>query len=767
MDPFDLVGDVLDGQFRVEEFIGEGDLSVVYRAINEGVSAPVVVKCLNLPPTLDEKFQQSLTESFIEGCKLHFKLARGHLAIAQTFASGTTVAPRTGAQVPYVVREWFEGESLARNLRRRRAEGETGRTLEEALAMFEPIASALTYAHQQDAAHLSLTPGNLFLATLADGETTLKLLDFGVGRVVDPSSPGKAAPRMKVLLPTYAAPEQLLGTLGPTGPWTDVYALALVLLEVLSDRPVNGDKDASAVVARVLNAKERPTPESHGVELPKEVSAVLTRALALEPELRQPSIAEMWSDLLEVARPKVDDLRKERRRLATFLRRLRRAKRIDQRMRLAEKQPDSREKITMPPAAAMFEEEASTAKARSVATMLAGRAHRASTRPPPPAPYPTKRPPPPAKPAAPGTAVPPRPVVKRAPQKTLLGLTAPVIPPPAATPSFTFPSPSPTPEPVAAKSPEPPAAKLAEPAAKPPDKKKSSKTPSPVPPPPELMAVLDAVIPQKPPPIPDAPPAPAPATPTPTPPPPPSPPIISAPPDTPSIIISPDSAPPPLQAPPPPQPMPVESAGRLEPHEIPVMASPFGAPKARFKLPFKLALPPSIDRRVAIAVGVGSCVLLVVLIVALSISRHPNPTTSTTSSSPASSEPWIAFPHPTETAAPPPPPEPTASATASATPPKPRGPLNRKQAVTAIAAALKDLKDCSRKHGVWGTGQVGVSFQNDGTVRHVYMSTPWNGPEGKCVAKHVQDEVQIDPFNGVFGPVYMLFVVPWTPPNAP
>jgi len=273
MDPFDLVGDVLDGQFKVEEFVGEGDLSVVYRAINEGVSAPVAVKCLNLPPTLDAAFQQSLTDSFIEGCKLHFKLARGHLAIAQTFASGTTVAPRTGAQIPYVVREWFEGESLARNLRRRRAEGEHGRSLEETLAMFEPIASALTYAHEQDASHLSLTPGNLFLATLADGETTLKLLDFGVGRVVGEAAStrdGKKPlpPRMKVLLPTYAAPEQLLGTLGPTGPWTDVYALALVLLEVLSDRPVNGDKDASAVVARVLNSKERPTPESHGVEGP-------------------------------------------------------------------------------------------------------------------------------------------------------------------------------------------------------------------------------------------------------------------------------------------------------------------------------------------------------------------------------------------------------------------------------------------------------------------------------------------------------------------
>jgi serine/threonine protein kinase len=706
MDPFDLVGDVLDGQFKVEEFVGEGDLSVVYRATNEGVSAPVAVKCLNLPTTLDASFQESITASFIEGCKVHYKLARGHLAIAQTFASGTTVAPRTGAQIPYVVREWFEGESLARNLRRRRAEGEGGRTLEETLEMFEPIASALTYAHQQDAAHLSLTPGNLFLANLPDGETTLKLLDFGVGRVVDEavsSRAGKAPPRMKVLLPTYAAPEQLLGTLGPTGPWTDVYALALVLLEVLSDRPVNGEKDASAVIARVLNAKERPTPESHGVDLPLEVAAILRRALALEPESRQTSVAEMWSQLSEFARPKVDDLRKERRRLATFLRRLRRAKRVD--ARLAEK-PDK--PISLPPPS--FEEEAVTTKARSVVTMLTARAHRSSTRPPPPA-MPSKRPPPPKTAAAAAPKPVPLPQ-KKVPQKTLVGLSAPVFPLPAALPS-PIPTPSPSPSP--------------------------KKIPSPIPPPPELMAALDEVIPTTP-----FVAMPAPSPRPPTPPPPPSPPIVSAPPELPSIILSPEPAP------------PVESAGRLEPHEIPVLASPFANERSRFRLP--------LDRRVAIGVGVGACALLVLLVAVVSLARHSDATARTP---PQSAEPWLSFPHPTATATEtvaPPPPSTTTAPTSAAPPSKPHGPFNRKQATAAIASAVTDLTDCSRKHGVWGTGQAGVSFGNDGTVRHVYMSAPFNGVEGKCVVKHIEDGVHVDPFRGIVGPVYARFVVPYTPP---
>jgi hypothetical protein len=206
-----------------------------------------------------------------------------------------------------------------------------------------------------------------------------------------------------------------------------------------------------------------------------------------------------------------------------------------------------------------------------------------------------------------------------------------------------------------------------------------------------------------------------------------------------------------------PAPLEIESGGRLEPHEIPVLDSPFATNRPRFRLP--------LDRRLAIGVGVGSCALLVVLILVVSLARHPDATARTTPS-PTSSEPFFTFPQLTQTATPPPPPppQPTVVASASATPPPKRGPLNRKQAVAAIAAATKDLGDCSRKHGVWGTGQAGVSFQNDGTVRHVYMSPPWNGVEGKCVTKHIEDEVQVDPFNGIYGPVYMNFVVPWTRP---
>src|SRR6516225_4553609 len=115
-DPFDLVGDVLDGQYRVDAVAGEGDLSVVYKGHHLGVDATVAIKCLNLPATLDPALVSPLVEDFREASRVHYRLARGNLHIAQTLGSGQTVAPRTGATVPYLVREWFEGESLAADL---------------------------------------------------------------------------------------------------------------------------------------------------------------------------------------------------------------------------------------------------------------------------------------------------------------------------------------------------------------------------------------------------------------------------------------------------------------------------------------------------------------------------------------------------------------------------------------------------------------------------------------------------------------------------
>ena len=490
--------------------------------------------------------------------------------------------------------------------------------------MFEPIASALAYAHEQDAAHLALAPSNVFLAK-QDGKTTLKLLDFGVGRVVDDvvSSRGGTvsapAPRMKVLLPTYAAPEQLLATLGPAGPWTDVYALALVLLEVLADRPVMSEKDPSALVARALSASSRPTAEAHGVELPAAASAAFARALSLEPELRHATVAEFWSEIRAAAKP----ARVDRRKLAAFLRRRRRARRVDSRRRA-----DS----GFPP------EEPVTTKARGVVAMLTARAVRASTRPPPPGSPSRKAPAPATAPPLPGP-VPPLPPKPRAP--TLVGIAPPARrappvpahvatpPPPPVFPSAHVRTPAPVDAPAAAPAPPAPEAIV-----RPPD---------------ELFALLP----------PDPPPAAEPPAAEPPAAEPPAPRVLSPPRSTPpptldlpSIMV----APPPLAPPPL---VPLDSSGRLEPHELPILASPFARPT------------PRIDRRVIVAAASALGVSLVALVAFAVVHHGGQPVAPVASASPSAIVATTAPPPSATHEAPPVPPppsattEPTATATAA------------------------------------------------------------------------------------------------------
>jgi len=311
-DPFDLIGDVLDGQYRVDAFAGEGDLSVVYKGHHLGVDAPVAIKCLNLPETLDRTLALPLIEGFNEASRVHYRLARGNLHIAQTIASGSTLVPRSGVVVPYLVREWFEGESLSSDLAWRRSEKLTGRSIEETLDLLETAFDGIAYAHAQGEVHLSINPSNLFVVGREGSEEprTLKVLDFGVARTMNafssgiPSNPrGPRRPGgLRLLFPAYAAPEQLDRNVGELGPWTDVYAIALVMMEVLSDRVVMAETETGAVVEHALDELRRPTPQAHGLKLPSHIDRALARAVARTPARRQKSAAELWKDVRTVVR---------------------------------------------------------------------------------------------------------------------------------------------------------------------------------------------------------------------------------------------------------------------------------------------------------------------------------------------------------------------------------------------------------------------------------------------------------------------------------
>jgi serine/threonine-protein kinase len=309
-DRFRLVGATIDCKYRIDEVVGEGGFGVVYRAFHTGFKAPIAVKVLKEPEGLAAAAREKFLAAFENEGALLFQLARAHHAFVQVTEKGVVGTP-AGPTAPYLVMEWLEGESLATDLDRRRAAGQGGRSLPEALALLEPIAQALGVAHAwkpNAVVHRDVKPANIFLARAAHGEPSAKLLDFGIAKVMRET--GTAAlrrtdTRRRVGFSIdYSAPEQWNSKrYGAMGPWTDVYAFALVLVEVLSGkRALDVDDDAEDMeYGTATTSDERPTPSARGAAVPPSVEAVFLKALAIKPGERFASARAFWDALREAA----------------------------------------------------------------------------------------------------------------------------------------------------------------------------------------------------------------------------------------------------------------------------------------------------------------------------------------------------------------------------------------------------------------------------------------------------------------------------------
>ena len=305
IDPFGLIGHVLDGQFRIDQYVGEGGFSVVYRGVHTGLNEPIAVKCLKLPPSLGSALVDSFVQRFRDESRIHYRLPQGHLQIARSIASGTTTSPTTSALIPYMVLEWLEGRSLAEEFAERRAAGRSGRSLVEVVRLLDSAADALAYAHAQGVVNRDFNPGNLFLAKTQSG-TKLKILDFGVAKIMADSAIALAPlartlGNVRMFTPAYGAPEQFDERIGAIGPWTDVYAMALVVLEALMDRSVMVGENLGEFAAGAL-ADRRPTPGALGLTLGDRVDALLCDAVALSPAVRPQDAGEFWGMLKNAMR---------------------------------------------------------------------------------------------------------------------------------------------------------------------------------------------------------------------------------------------------------------------------------------------------------------------------------------------------------------------------------------------------------------------------------------------------------------------------------
>ncbi len=281
----------------LEQELGRGGMSVVYRARDLRHDRPVAVKVLR--PDVPGG-----AERFVREIRLVSPLVHPH--IIPLYDSGTVNG------TPYFVMPFVEGESLRSRLRRERR-----LPVAVAVRIAREVAEALEYAHGRGILHRDIKPENILLQA---GHALVA--DFGVARALTeaaayPEDGGKELTGAGLVVGTaeYMSPEQASGDRDVDGR-SDLYSLGCVLYEMLSGQPPFIGKNAREVMARRFSGPPRSATELRP-EIPPELAALVEQSLAADPAERVPTAGAFLAALHEpagIAAPA-----RRRRRLAEWL----------------------------------------------------------------------------------------------------------------------------------------------------------------------------------------------------------------------------------------------------------------------------------------------------------------------------------------------------------------------------------------------------------------------------------------------------------------
>ena len=301
--PATLVGEPI-GAYVIEASLGQGGTGSVWRArrVDGRFEGAVAIKLLHLSLIGRAGALRFEREGAI--------LARlTHPNIARLLDAGVTAAGQ-----PYLVLELVEGERIDHHCDARRLD------VQQRLALFDDVLAAVAHAHSHLVIHRDIKPSNILVGT--DGH--VKLLDFGIARLLEDGTEGSAitAEGHRALTPEYAAPEQLQGAAVTTA--TDVYALGVLLYQLLVSRhPTAPERASSAEVMRAtLGTDPRrlitalTLPGRGGTETPLQVAAdrdtslprlrrqlegdlenIVARTLRKSPSERYQTVAALAEDL--------------------------------------------------------------------------------------------------------------------------------------------------------------------------------------------------------------------------------------------------------------------------------------------------------------------------------------------------------------------------------------------------------------------------------------------------------------------------------------
>jgi len=280
-----LVGSMLSGKYLVEELLGSGGMSIVYRAKHVLMDKPVAVKVL-LPHLLSDS---ALVERFRCEAKAVGKISHPNIVPVHDFGISEM------HNQPYLVMEYVSGETMEDLLQR----SEGNLPIPYCIRIFCQMCDALSVLDEHGVVHRDLKPSNIMLSE-THGYTVVKILDFGIAKVLTTESDHRITKTGEIFgSPTYMSPEQVLAL--PLDTRSDLYAIGCIMYEVLTGRPPFSSESTYNVMWQHVNEPPSRLPFlKRGNAVPEILQSVTFKLLSKNPHDRFQTVGALKAELMRI-----------------------------------------------------------------------------------------------------------------------------------------------------------------------------------------------------------------------------------------------------------------------------------------------------------------------------------------------------------------------------------------------------------------------------------------------------------------------------------
>jgi serine/threonine-protein kinase len=339
-------GMIVHGKYEVERILGAGGMGIVVAARHTQLDQRVALKFL-LPVACEVP---GAVARFLREGKAAARITSEH--VARVVDTGTLDGPAGGA--PFLVMEYLEGKDLSALLAER-GRLEVGEAIEYVLQAGE----AISEAHTLGIVHRDLKPANLFLTRRADGTPLVKVLDFGISKLDGTGTRSELTSASMIMgSPRYMSPEQMLDA-KRVDARTDVWALGVILFELVTGRPVWTADTVQGLCALIASAPHPPL-RAFAPNAPEALERVVDACLAKSRDARPAGVADLATLLEPLAPPSA----------RTSIDRILRVARRGRPASVPPSSPVSAQPPSQPPASAASASTSTSSSAGKVAALL-------------------------------------------------------------------------------------------------------------------------------------------------------------------------------------------------------------------------------------------------------------------------------------------------------------------------------------------------------------------------------------------------------------